>query len=91
MSSRSTQISATVSKETKKLLDAFVRRRGIKKSFVIEEALRRHMLAADEIPEEFLIPPVVRLTRQSMQKLADLLESPPPPTEPMQTLMRGEK
>lgn len=39
MASHSTQISANVSKETKKLLDAYTRTRGIKKSFVIGQAL----------------------------------------------------
>jgi hypothetical protein len=35
----SIQFSANISRETKGLLDAYVRERGVKKSFVIELAL----------------------------------------------------
>jgi len=89
MASQFTQISATVSKETKKLLDDYARRRGVKKSFIIEEALRRHLADAGPIPEEFLVSPVVRLSAESIQTLAELLESPPPPTKAMRTLLRA--
>ncbi len=71
------------------MLDAYVRRRGIKKSFVIEEALRRYLAALNEIPEDYIIPPVVRVSAASMREVADLLESPPPPTSDMQRLMSG--
>jgi hypothetical protein len=88
MASQSTQISASVSKETKRLLDAYTRKRGIKKSFVIEQALRRHLLAAEEIPEEFIVPPVVRVTMDSLKLIAAALESAEPPTAAMLELMK---
>lgn len=88
MGQRSTQISATVSADTKKLLDAYTRKRGIKKSFVIEEALRRHLLAVAETPEEYLASPVVRVTPESMRQLADLLADPAEPTRALRDLLR---
>jgi hypothetical protein len=88
MASQSTQISASVSKETKKLLDAYTRKRGIKKSFVIEQALRHHLLAAEEIPEEFIVPPVLRVKIEGLKAIVAQLESAAPPTLAMVELMR---
>jgi hypothetical protein len=88
MASQSTQISASVSKETKKLLDAYTRKRGIKKSFVIEQALRHHLLAAEEIPEEFIIPPVLRVKIEGLKTIVAQIESTEPPTPAMLELMR---
>lgn len=90
MASSTTQISANISLQTKQMLDAYVRRRGIKKSFVIEEALRHHLAALNEIPEDYIIPPVVRVSAASMRAVAELLESPPRPTPDMKRLMSGQ-
>lgn len=89
MASHSTQISASVSKETKKLLDAYTRKRGIKKSSVIEQALRHHLLAADEIPEEFIVPPVLRVKMEGLKAIVEQMESAAPPTPAMVKLMRA--
>ena len=88
MASRSTQISASVSKETKKLLDAYTRKRGVKKSFVIEQALRHHLLAAEEIPEEFIVPPVMRVKIEGLRAIVAQLEAKDAPTPAMLELMR---
>ena len=88
MASQSTQISASVSKETKKLLDAYTRKRGIKKSFVIEQALRHHLLAAEEIPEEFIVPPVLRVNIEGLRAIVAQLEAKDVPTPAMLELMR---
>ncbi|MEA3142164.1 MAG: hypothetical protein QOK23_4333 [Gammaproteobacteria bacterium] len=88
MASQSTQISASVSKETKKLLDAYTRKRGIKKSFVIEQALRHHLLAAEEIPEEFIVPPVLRVNIEGLRAIVAQLEAKDAPTPAMLELMR---
>jgi len=87
MTSQSTQISASVSKETKKLLDAYTRKRGIKKSFVIEPALRHHLLAAVKIPEEFLVPPALRIKMEEIRAVVAQLESMAQPTPAMLELM----
>jgi hypothetical protein len=89
MASQSTQISANVSKETKKLLDAYTRKRGIKKSFVIEQALRHHLLAAEEIPEEYIVPPVLRVNIESLRAIVAQLEAKEPLTAAMLELMRA--
>ena len=81
------QISANISRETKKLLDSYVRKRGVKKSYVIEQALRHHLLAVNEIPEEYIIPPIVRVDADSGALIGRLLDEPPAPTEAMRALM----
>ncbi|MCA1779882.1 MAG: hypothetical protein LC637_11000 [Xanthomonadaceae bacterium] len=75
--SMTTQISATVSSETKTLLDQFSRRRGVKKGFLIETALRHHLTALAELPESAMVPPVVRVSPAAMKRIADLIETPP--------------
>lgn len=87
MPAATTQISANISRETKQMLDAYVRRYGLKKSYVIEQALRHHLLAVNEIPEEYIIPPVIRLTEEGARMIAEMLENPPAPTPEMQELM----
>ena len=87
MTASTTQISANISRETKKLLDGYVRKRGIKKSYVIEQALRHHLLAVNEIPEEYIIPPVMRVTEESGKMVLNMLQTPPKPTPAMADLM----
>ena len=57
------------------------------KSFVIEQALRHHPVALSEIPEEFIISPVVRVSRRGMRDVAEALKNPPPLTSAMRELM----
>jgi len=87
MTAPTLQISANISRETKKMLDAYVRKRGIKKSFVIDQALRHHLSALSEIPEEFIIPPVVRVSPKGLRTVAESLKRPAPPTPAMRELM----
>ena len=87
MTAATTQISANISRETKKLLDSYVRKRGVKKSFVIEQALRHHLLAVNEIPEEYIIPPVIRVSTESGRMIIKAIQDPPRPTRAMLELM----
>ena len=45
-----TQISAYISKETKILVEQYVKSRGIKKAFLIESALLHHLQALKDLP-----------------------------------------
>lgn len=88
---RETQISAFVSQETKAELERFVRATGMKKGFVIEQALRNHLRALREIPPEFAIPTQVVLTRESFEKVVREIEHPSPPTPDLIRLMKGKR
>ena len=87
MSGATTQISASISEETRELLERYVRLYGVKKSHVIETALRHHLRVLDEIPADVLIPPVLEVSRASGERVLDLIENPPPPpTDAMKAL-----
>ncbi len=83
---KTAQISAYVSVETRKLLDKYVRERGVKKAFVIETALLHHLKAMGEIPLDVVIPPRLVVTRQSGEKILDSIENPAEPTDVMRAL-----
>lgn len=87
---RDKQISAFVSQETKDELDRFVRATGMKKAFVIEQALRNHLRALRELPPEFTIPTEIVLTRDSFDKVAGEITDPTPPTPDLVRLMKGK-
>jgi hypothetical protein len=87
---KDTQISAFVSRETKDELERFVRATGMKKGFVIEQALRNHLRALREIPAEFAIPTQVILTRKSFEKVMGEIEHPSPAPPALKRLMRGK-
>ena len=87
---REKQISAFVSRETKDELERFVRATGMKKGFVIEQALRNHLRALREIPPEFSIPTQIVLTRDSFEKVVNEIERPGPPTPDLVRLMKGK-
>jgi len=87
--SEPSQISATISAATKERLDRFTESHGLKKNFVVEQALLYFMEARRELPDEALIPTRLVLEAKSFDRIAALVESPPGPTEALRKLMRG--
>jgi len=85
-----TQISAYISDSTKQLVDAYVKRKGIKKGFLLEEALLHYLQALKTIPEDLIVPARLQLTENSMKNLADVLESAPVPTQDLKDLMNEQ-
>ncbi|MBK1645298.1 hypothetical protein CKO25_11735 [Thiocapsa imhoffii] len=81
-----TQISANISPETRDRLERYVRARGLKKGFVIEQALLHHLQAINEIPEEVVIPPRLVVTSASGEQLLDRIESQEAPNRAMREL-----
>jgi uncharacterized protein (DUF1778 family) len=84
------QISATVSVATKEKLDRFTESHGLKKNFVVEQALLYFMEARRELPDEAFIPARLVLDDKVFDRIVDLLESPPAPTDALRELMRGQ-
>lgn len=84
------QISAYVSVGTKKKLDELARARGLRKAFVLEQALQYYFRSLEELPEEAFLPPRLVLSQQSFEALVDLVENPPAPTGEMLELMHGD-
>ena len=86
---RTVQVSAEFDRATKALMDRFVRATGMKQGHLIEEAVRRYILAWEEVPAEFMIPARVVLTRESGEELARLLRNPPKANKALRELMRS--
>lgn len=84
------QISATVSAATKEKLDRFTERHGLKKNFVVEQALLFFMEARRELPDEAFIPTRLVLTDKAFDRVVAMLETPAAPTDALRELMRGE-
>lgn len=82
------QISATVTAETKEKLHLFTQRHGLKKNFVVEQALLFFMQARRELPDEAFIPARIILDDAGFDHLVAQLEQPPTPTDALVELMR---
>jgi hypothetical protein len=83
-----TQISAYISDEAKAALETYVRQRGVKKAYVIEEALLHHLQALREIPEDVIIPARLVVSKKSMQDIAAHINSDEEPSEALKALFR---
>jgi hypothetical protein len=83
-----TQISAYISDDAKAALESYVKQRGVKKAYVIEEALLHHLQALREIPEDVIIPARLVISERSMQEVARHLSSDEEPSEDLKALFR---
>lgn len=90
MATEQTQISATISPETKARLERFARSRGLKKGYLIESALLHHLQALSELPEDIIIPPRLVVSKTSGERILERLGQPGQPTEAMQDLCKGD-
>ena len=72
-------LSATVSHETKTLVENYSHKSGIKKSYLIEDALLHHLQALKELPQDLIIPIRIEITEGSMQQLQAHLDAEPTP------------
>ena len=88
MSADPPQISATISAATKEKLDRFTESHGLKKNFVVEQALLFFMDARRELPDEALVPARIVLEEEGFDRVVALLAEPPAPTEALRELMR---
>jgi hypothetical protein len=90
MTTEHTQISASVSLETKARLENFARRHGLRKSQVIETALLHHLQALSELPPEVIVPLRLIVTETSGQQLLERLDRSVEPTAAMHELFRDD-
>ena len=84
-----TQISAAISPATREKLDRFVEAHGLKKNYVVEQALLYFMEARRELPDEALIPVRLVLEDDAFDHIIERMERPAKPTEALRELMRG--
>lgn len=81
------QISALISRSTKDLLEQHVRATGVKKGHLVEQALRHHLQALQELPADVIVHPVLVVDRSSGQSVAETLEKGKP-TPALRKLLR---
>jgi uncharacterized protein (DUF1778 family) len=81
------QISAHVSQGVKTKLDKLSKVRGLRKAFILEQALVYHFRAMEEMPEEAFLPARIILPQKSFGDITESLKNPPPATKKMQELM----
>jgi hypothetical protein len=85
---KTTRISAFVSQETKELLERHVRATGVKKGHLIEQALRHHLQALQELPADVIVHPRLVVTRKSGKAMLEQMEQGTP-TDALRDLMRN--
>jgi len=83
-----TQISAFVSDETKRLLEETARATGVKKGFLIEQALRHHLDALRALPADVIVSPRMVASVKAGRELLGSLERPKAPTAALRKLMK---
>jgi hypothetical protein len=84
---KETQISALVSRTTRDLLERHVRATGVKKGHLVEQALRHHLQALQELPADVIVHPKLVVTRKSGAAILKQMKSGKPP-KPLRDLMR---
>jgi hypothetical protein len=84
---KATQISAQISETTRELMEKHVRRTGVKKGHLVEQALLHHLQALEELPAEYIIHPRIVVSRKTGEESLRQAESAKP-TPALRKLMR---
>ena len=84
------QISAHISESTKQQIEQYAEAHGIKKGYLVEEAILHHLQALRELPADIVIPPRLTVTRASFEKVIGLIRKPGKPTKALRDLMSGK-
>lgn len=84
---RKARISAVVSQTTRELLERHVRATGVREGHLLEQALRHHLQALQELPADVIVHPKLVLTRKSGDGLLKEIETAKP-TETLRDLLR---
>jgi len=71
-----TQVSGYISQETKTTFEAFAKKSGQKKGFILEQALLHYINARQELPEDIVIPPTLTIDQQTFDELIDKEKAP---------------
>lgn len=75
---------------TKEKLDRFTESHGLKKNFVVEQALLYFMEARGALPDEALVPARLVVEDQVFDRILEQVERPPAPTAALRELMRDQ-
>lgn len=84
---QATQISAQVSRATRELLERHIRATGVKKGHLVEQALRHHLRALQELPVDMIVHPKLVVSRKSGDAILRQVDKGRP-TKALRQLMR---
>lgn len=84
---KESQISAFVSHTTREMLERYVRATGVKKGHLIDQALRHHLQALQELPADVIVPSKLVVSRSSWDAVLEQVEAGEP-TAALRDLMR---
>jgi hypothetical protein len=84
------QISAYISEATKEQVERYADAHGVKKGYLVEEALLHHLQALRELPADIIIPPRIELSPGSFEKVVELGKKPRKPSKALRDLMAGK-
>ncbi len=90
MGEEQVQVSGYVSQTTKRRLDEFARESGLKKGYILEQALDEFISAADALPAEYLVPSTIVLADESYDRVVERMLHPAEPTAGLAALLRGD-
>jgi len=76
-----------LSTSTKERLDLFTERLGMKKNFVVEQAILFFMQSRCELPDEAFIPTRIVLGDEGFEEFVQMIESDDQPTQALVELM----
>lgn len=82
------QISAFVSDSTREQLERFADAHGVKKAYVVEQALLHHLQALRQLPADLIISAQIAVDAASLGRVAKLINAPRKPTPALRKLMR---
>jgi hypothetical protein len=72
------------------LVEEYVKTYGVKKAFLIETALRHHLLALRELPADVVLPPKMVVSTRFGEALLVRMENPDPPSEDLKALFTND-
>ncbi len=84
---KESQISAVVSETTRDLLERHVRATGVKKGYLVEQALRHHLQALQALQADVIVHPKLIVTRKSGEAILQQVAKARP-TKPLRELFR---
>ncbi|MEZ4226661.1 MAG: hypothetical protein R3B13_37280 [Polyangiaceae bacterium] len=84
---KETQISAQISQTTRDRMDKHVRRTGVKKGHLVEQALLHHLQALEELPADYIVHPRIVVSRETGDEMLRKTANPKP-TAALRKLMR---
>ena len=82
-----TQISAYISAATRQQVERYAEAHGVKKGYLVEEALLHHLQALRELPADIVIPPRLTVTSESFETVTQHIKKPRKPTKALRDLM----